>query len=354
MRVLLGDATSYKSAVLARFLARRHPDVEVHSCDHRAASSLLHSRFVRRHHVLRNSPAAGSAFVDELLALLRQERIDLLLPVNSREMDLLLPRRAEAGPALAWCGDAAAYEQLHRKDRLAELARACGVRVPAAYADTAALRLPAVAKPVASSSAKGVRYLRSEADRERFLSGGWPEGHVVQEYVEGVGVGWSCLAVEGRPVVGYGHRRLAEWPVSGGSSVYREAYRDPRLQPIAERLLAATRWSGLCMFEFKLTPSGELILLEANPRVWGSIHQGLAEGVDYLAPLLGREPAAVPATSPVRTFFGPFVHLSLLVSLLRGRPGPLLTFLRRLPSNRADVSLLVDPRAWLASLARLA
>jgi len=351
-RVLLSDATSYKAVVLARFIKRHHPATFVVTCDARRASRLFHTRFSDRHFVLRCGAETPGPFVEALREIVEETQAELLIPAHSSEMDALMPAKAEFGPALAYWGELEAYRTLHRKDRLHALALSLGIRVPARFSTAEAIRHPAVAKPVAQSAAKGVRYLREESDVRRFRSGAdWPS-FVVEEHVAGEGVGYSVFAREGRILAGYGHRRLAELPVSGGSSVYREGWDDPRLRAGAERLLAATRWSGFAMFEWKRTPEDELVLLEANPRLWGSIHQPLAAGVDLLEPLLGK--AELPARPGLRTYFSPPLYAALAGHAIRGRFGPALEFLAHLKHNRADIALHDDPLAWLGGFVRAA
>jgi hypothetical protein len=210
---------------------------------------------------------------------------------------------------------------------------------------------PAVAKPVARSAARGVQYLDSAADVARFRERADAGEFVVDEHVPGEGVGYSTFARDGALVAGYGHRRLAEFPVRGGSSVYREGWDDARARHTAEQLLRVTRWSGFAMFEWKRTPQGELLLLEANPRLWGSVHQPLAAGVDLLAPLFG--PVALPLDARARTYFSPLVYASLLGYALRGRLSPALDFAAHLARNRADVALHRDPLAWFGALLRV-
>jgi hypothetical protein len=264
-------------------------------------------------------------------------------------MDLLLGARAALGSTLAYWGDLEAFRRLDRKDDLAVLARDCGVEAPETFASLEAARAPLVAKPVRSSSARGVRYLRDAAAVAAFRPPA-DQPYLYQSYVAGEGVGYSVFAREGAIVKGFGHRRLAEYPVTGGSSVYREGFESPALVAAAQRLLAATRWSGFAMFEFKRAPDGRLFLLEANPRIWGSIHQGLAAGVNYLEPLLG--PATIPADPRRRTYLSPVAYAAFLFYLARGRSGPFVDFVRHLPRNRADVAW-TDPGGWLASLLRL-
>jgi hypothetical protein len=286
-----------------------------------------------------------------LRELLRETRAELLIPTHSSEMDALMPARADFGAALGYWGDHDAYLTLHRKDRLHALARSLGIRVPARFLPPQPIRTPAVAKPVAQSAAKGVVYLRAPADVERFAGRADRDSFVVEEYVAGEGVGYSVFAEQGVIRAGYGHRRLLEFPLSGGSSVYREGLADPRLRAVAERLLAATRWSGFAMFEWKRTPADELILLEANPRVWGSIHQPLAAGVDLLEPLLG--PARLAGAPGRRTYYSPPLYAALVGHALRGRLAPAREFFSRPSRNRADIALHRDPLAWLGGLLRL-
>lgn len=348
-RALVTDATSYKAAVVVRHLRRYHPDVRVATADARPLSRWLHTRHSHRHLVLRHGAEAGAAYVAELRDLVDRERIDVLLPVHSTEMDLLLRDREAFGGALDYWGSLEAFRHLDDKGQLYRLARAAGIRCPEVFPTLEALRLPAVAKPARSSSARGVRYLRTAGDVAAYRAAPG-EGDILQEYVAGAGVGYSVFAQGGAILAGYGHRRLAEYPVTGGSSVYREGFDDDEMVDVARRVLGVTSWSGFAMFEFKLTPAGERVLLEVNPRIWGSIHQALQGGAPLLEPLFGAAVGLTPRTH--RTYFSPAVYLALARYLARGETRPAMTFLSRPWRNRADIHL-TDPGAWLGSFLRL-
>ncbi len=88
---------------------------------------------------------------------------------------------------------------------------------------------------------------------------------VIQEYVTGIGIGVSLLMTEGRAVSAICHRRVREYPISGGPSACCESFFDAELVKCAEKLLAHIGYTGMAMVEFK----GDCIL-EINPRVWGS------------------------------------------------------------------------------------
>jgi predicted ATP-grasp superfamily ATP-dependent carboligase len=92
----------------------------------------------------------------------------------------------------------------------------------------------------------------------------------VQEYLPGAAKGCSVLAQNGKIIRKICHKRIREFPVSGGPSTCCEAIRDPLIEEYAARLAEAASLTGLSMFEFKDNASAEPRLLEVNPRIWGS------------------------------------------------------------------------------------
>jgi hypothetical protein len=102
------------------------------------------------------------------------------------------------------------------------------------------------------------------------------------------------------------HRRVREWPPSGGTSACAESVTDaPVLARGGAALLDALRWHGVAMVEFKgaLEP-GALALIEINAKFWGSHDVALAAGVDFpcdlVALLEGRTLAAQAPPKKVR------------------------------------------------------
>lgn len=108
---------------------------------------------------------------------------------------------------------------------------------------------------------------------------------LVQEYLPGGGFGVSTFFNRaGEPVVLFGHRRIREYPASGGPSCLCESVHMPELNRYAVRLLQGMGWQGVAMVEFKQAADGSYRLMEINPRIWGSFPLTLAAGVDF--PLL--------------------------------------------------------------------
>jgi predicted ATP-grasp superfamily ATP-dependent carboligase len=322
--------------------------MRVLTCDCRLATRLLHTRYSDAHHIIAAKPSAGEAYARALAKLAESEEVDLLLPVSSTEMRVLLRWRQLFGQRLSYLGSLESFARIDDKLKLYELLGELGIPYPKVYDSIAEVTLPAVVKPSIGSAAKGVLYLRTDDDKAAAIATlGDAHGCVVQDYIAGIGAGYSVFAKDGHALVGYGHRRLCEYPVSGGASVYREGYEDSRLRNIAERILEASGWSGFAMFEFKITTSGAIYCLEANPRVWGSINQGLANGVDFFEPMVGRSTRPA-ARAKVRTYLSPPVYISLVRYLFMGRWHEVLDFVASLDVNAADVSFWRDPLGFLS------
>ncbi len=80
---------------------------------------------------------------------------------------------------------------------------------------------------------------------------------------------------DGRATLTFQHRRLREWPPTGGVSSFCEAVH-PSLHAgqmeKSEELLSAIGWQGPAMVEYRHDPaSGRYKLMEINGRFWGSI-----------------------------------------------------------------------------------
>jgi len=201
------------------------------------------------------------------------------------------------------------------------------------------------------SASKGVKYILRENDRNRYRSH-YNQDLIIQEYIRGVGVGYSVYAKNGEILVGFGHKRLAEHPITGGSSVYREAHFERRTRDLAQKILRATQWTGFAMFEFKLTEENELYVIEVNPRIWGSINQGLQNGYNYFEPILGKSEFRADQKVLYKTYLSPLVYLSFLSYLARFNARPVIDFLKNLRVNRADVSFLDDFKGFISLIAR--
>jgi predicted ATP-grasp superfamily ATP-dependent carboligase len=247
------------------------------------------------------SPAHHPAeFVRCVLSAVAEYGVDLIIPVTDAA---ILPLSAErlrlTGTCRVAMPDPDALSLVTDKEKTLALAAELGIPAPrsvhvesAEAASQVAARFgwPVVLKPKSSRiyrdrtsiEAFEVTYANSPEDMAARLR---PfEGRceiLVQEYCAGLGYGVGLLMHEGRPLAAFQHRRVHELPLTGGVSSLRESVAlDPILYDHAVRLLAAVRWTGLAMVEFKVGTAGPM-LMEVNGRVWGSLPLAVMCGVDF-------------------------------------------------------------------------
>lgn len=189
---------------------------------------------------------------------------------------------------------------------------------------------PMIVKTRRATSAVGIyrandeKELRAACQR---LGGG---DIIIQEHLTGRGVGISSLRWD-QPNLLYhfGHKRVREYPISGGASTSREPW-DCDTLPLTgmiSDLLAKLNWHGVVMFELKeiVTAEGQFSyrFLEANPRFWGSVPLAMANGVNFPVILcraaLGREIPQVVNKKTVRARILFSDTLSLTLNIFKGR-----------------------------------
>jgi predicted ATP-grasp superfamily ATP-dependent carboligase len=302
------------------------------------------------------------------VVLLPMEEETLLVVLRARE------RLQAAGPAVALpFADVSFIETFRDKARFEELARRAGFATPRTrpfhdetelFAAARELGFPLVVKRRISSGARGVSYARDErelrrAGREALALDPTP---LLQERLprEGEAIGVSLLlwrdAAGARPrlVAGFAHRRLREYPVSGGSSTLREAIRADALVESCAAFLADFGFVGVAMLEWKRDlRDGQLKLLECNPRFWGSLHQAVLSGVDFpalLVALARGETVETPAAYRLDRRSRALLPADLL-HWWSVRPRPRLSeFLRRAPDEVDEALSAEDPAPILARL----
>jgi NAD(P)-dependent dehydrogenase (short-subunit alcohol dehydrogenase family) len=254
---------------------------------------------------------------------------DVVVPVTTRSIQGLARQPDGFASGLRRhipCSEA--IDVAKSKARTTALAGAIGIPVPESFerlepdtiedwAQTSKVQLPLVVKfaddahPGVWSPADRYRIVRSidELSREyrrMHRVGPYP---LVQEYVEGGGYGFFAVTdSRGEPVVTFCHRRLREYPITGGPSTLCESIRDPVLIDLGTRLLRALDWRGVAMVEFKRARDGQYRMLEINPRYWGSLPLALVCGVNFpqyqVELALGRSPSqpAYPVGRKMRFF----------------------------------------------------
>jgi len=318
----------------------------------------FHSRFASEKLFIHSSRTSPDSFIQDLLSL--GKKGDVLVPVSLSSILAVAGRIAEvrerfhvALPSLE------AIQTANDTDRLLKVATGIGLRVPrteqaAPGVDPSSLisrlRFPVVVKyreGEALALPPERRYAIVE-DESRFAAvysrmAAIQASPLVQEYIRGDGWGMSAvLDASSKPAMVFCHRRIREYPVTGGPSCFCESVRDERLIEMSLHLLQELKWYGVAMVEWKReSATGDYVLMEVNPRFWGSLPLSAAAGLNFPEALC-RVAMGEDAGSPPPYKIG--VRMRYLFQDLLSVRG----YLRRVPNKAAFlvgfVKDLFDPR----------
>lgn len=141
-----------------------------------------------------------------------------------------------------------------------------------------------ILKPTKGSGSAGIVYCpNSSMDLKKHWNKFGPL--LIQERIEreGVIVGTSLLFDEsGKCRLIFSHKRTRQFPITGGPSTDRVSITNPELENKALRLLKSLKFVGVAMVEWKLdNKRNQFVLLEVNPRFWGSLELAERAGIDF-------------------------------------------------------------------------
>ncbi|MBW2180408.1 MAG: ATP-grasp domain-containing protein [Deltaproteobacteria bacterium] len=293
--VIITDGHWRKSLAAVRALGKKGIKTAVGEST-RVATSMF-SKYCRRAFVYPSPVHRPLEFIDFMENVLRRGNCQMFLPMEDETLVLISENHSIFSrwtylPFVS--ADKLAFAR--SKDRVLQLAETKGIPIPKTwYIESLAqldelidgLPYPVVIKPKTGSGALGVSYIQKKQDlKKRYLSihRQYPYP-LIQERIpaEGAGYGVSLLFDENSTVkASFVHKRLREYPVSGGASTFRESVQNDEIRDMAVSLLKDLGWFGVAMVEFKQDPrDGVLKLMEINPRFWGSLSLAIASGVNF-------------------------------------------------------------------------
>lgn len=270
---------------------------EVHAAPFNWHSPALKSKYIAKVHHLPRYSDGPEAWISSIQSVLRTTSFDLVIPCDDPAILPLHAYREALSDYPIAIPSREVVELLFDKERTRQLCDQLEIPVTAgarlSSSDTAKalvgrFGLPLVLKQRRSYwidrlDVRGkTSIVEDEIALDRLL--GTLQDHsryLVEAYFEGVGVGVSVLAENGRILHAFQHRRLREgW---GGCSSYRISEPiDGELYSACEKICAHSRLTGVCMFEFRYNlATRNWILIETNARFWGSLSLPVSLGVDF-------------------------------------------------------------------------
>jgi len=287
MRVLITDGNFKQTLAAVRSLGRRGIDVSVLS-DMRLSIS-FHSKYCSGR-ILAPNPELDRRFGEYVYNLVKHEKYDVILPISYAAVDQISHHRERLEPYIQVpLPPRTSVEVAANKDMTMHCAERIGIDIPKTFYPQSLQDVEEIADSITypvvvkgSRECGNVGYANSPDElisQYRKISIFSP---IIQEYISGEGYGFFALYNHGEARAIFMHRRLREYPVTGGPSSLAESIYDPVLMEKGLKLLDFLRWHGVAMVEFKKNEqTGEYILMEINPKFWGSLELAIASGVDF-------------------------------------------------------------------------
>lgn len=152
---------------------------------------------------------------------------------------------------------------------------------------------------------------------------------LIQEYIGGPTYLTQTITQNGKVKVAISHRKIREWPLTGGVTTRAVTIDEPRLSEYASRILEELNWHGEAGFEWKYSrEEDEFYFIEMNPRFEGSLAIAVEAGINFPRLLIQMmEGNEIPARNNVykKLHFRYFYQLDLLSYLCR--PSSLLVYM---------------------------
>ena len=315
MSVIVTNARNRIAYNVVRSLGQK--GIRVYAADFISWSMSFASRYAAGHFVYPSPFREPDAFISCLLDQIDRLHAEVLIPVFE-ETFLIAKHKNRFPPRVSMV--LPDYDQIlavHNKDRLEALARRVGIPVPAASSAEevraaatlrSSMRFPVFIKPKQGGGAWGIQEVASpDALSELLARPDWTdrpwERFFIQEKIDGPTHCVAMLFNRGQLKATVGYRQLRDFPPTGGQATMRVSCRHEKAEAYLHRLLAELRWHGPCQADFIIDArTDEAYLIDINPRLWGSLTQAIASGVDfpYLIYRLAKD-GDVPAVTTFRT-----------------------------------------------------
>ena len=309
MKILILDAHS--NAALAIVQSLGHAGHEVYLAGTNLNSISWHSSYIKEKNIYPDPYQNKNNFKKWIVNFQNKEKFDFIIPATDGTIYPLMEiRNAKSDYSEFVLPTDESFKWVFDKDKTTELALRLNINIPKTYIVRTQKELynynnfPYFVKPARSKvwiNGKGyhleAKLVKNTNELNSAINKYISYGVVlIQEYVFGQGIGIETLCRNGKVVKLFAHKRIHEFPLTGGGSTYRVSIESPKdLLNATKKILEEIKWNGVAMVEFK--KNGENYwLMEINGRFWGSLPLAIFAGIDfptYLIDMLSAEKYAM-------------------------------------------------------------
>jgi len=309
MKILILDAHS--NAALAILQSLGQAGYEVYLAGIAPNYISFYSKYVKERVIYPDPFQNINNFKKWIVNFQNKEKFDFIIPATDGTIYPLMEiRNAKSDYSEFVLPTDESFKWAFEKDKTNELALRLNINIPKTYIVRTQkelcnyIKFPYFVKPARSKvwingkgyhlEAKLVKNTNElDAAIKKYISYG---AVLIQEYVFGQGIGIETLCKNGKVVKLFAHKRIHEYPLTGGGSTYRTSIEPPKdLLNATKKILHEIKWNGVAMVEFKKNEENYW-LMEINGRFWGSLPLAIFAGIDfpkYLIDMLSAEKYAM-------------------------------------------------------------
>ena len=296
MSVIITHARNRTALVATQSLGKQ--GIKVVTADNIYPSTSFFSRYSTSYFVYPSEKLTPELFINSLRDYVHKNNINVLMPID--EETFIVSKYKDRFPTSINI-PVADYETLKKANNnryLMKFAAEIGVNTPQTWTIERLEDLrrvakevdyPAVIKLVEGVGSKGLRFAHSEDELiakyieviQKFHLKPF-EYPLIQEYIPGDSYGVSLIFNCGEPRAICMYKNIRTYPIYGGPSTARISIKHDKMGRNAIILLRELNYHGVAEVEFRIDDrTKEPVLMEINPRFWGSLNQAICAGVDF-------------------------------------------------------------------------
>jgi len=296
MSVIITHARNRTALVATQSLGKQ--GIKVVTADSIYPSTSFFSRYSTSYFVYPSEKLNPELFINSLRDYVHKNNINVLMPMD--EETFIVSKYKDRFPTSINI-PVADYETLKKANNnryLMKFAAEIGVNTPQTWTIERLEDLrrvvkevdyPAVIKLVEGVGSKGLRFAHSEDELiakyievvQKFHLKPF-EYPLIQEYIPGDSYGVSLIFNCGEPRAICMYKNIRTYPIYGGPSTARISIKHDKMGRNAIILLRELNYHGVAEVEFRIDDrTKEPVLMEINPRFWGSLNQAICAGVDF-------------------------------------------------------------------------
>ncbi len=293
--ILILDADHKNALAIVRHLGKtRQYNITV--TGHNKNSISFFSKFVSEKHIISNPNVSPEIYLEDLLNILKKKTYLTIIPVAHISYKILSKHKDEISKHTHIT--IADYEQIEiasNKIKTYKLAEKLKIPYPEIITINRTddikninVDFPCVIKAPFEAGKNLVEYAKNKKELINKFNKLCKENNfdttlpVIQKYIEGDGAGFFAFYKNGECVNYFMHKRIREYPVSGGASTAAKSFYDETLLNYGKKILDSLKWNGVAMVEFKKdNKTGIFNLMEINAKFWGSLDLALEAGINF-------------------------------------------------------------------------